>query len=180
MFSWVHPIHIVALGLLGMLFAGVGSTILVDEQVSIPPNDYVQYAIQVYPGQSIQTAATVQVPGLPEYERNMLEILIMDDENYRYFESENYNLINERYRVLVGSNYWEYLKVDARWFGTVHVVLNNKIRVSDRDMAKDVTVRITRYKPLGYIGAPSLVVLIYGAVQWGKEYNVRGEDEKHV
>jgi len=180
MFSWVRPIHIVALGLLGMLFAGVGSTILVDEQVSIPPNDYVQYAIQVYPGQSIEAAATVHMPDQQEYEKNMLEILIMDDENYGYFESENYTLINERKRMLVGSNYWEYLRVDTRWVGTVHVVLNNKVRVSDRDMVKDVTVRITRYKPLGYIGAPSLVVLIYGAVQWGREFNVRREDEKHV
>jgi len=159
-----------------MLFANVGSTILVDEQVLVPANDFVQYSVRVYPGQSIQAAATVHMPEQPEYEKNMLEILIMDDVNYDYFESENYDMITERYKELVGSNEWEYLEVDTRWFGTINVILNNKIRVSDRGTVKDVTVRVTRYKPLGYIGVPSLVVLIYGAVQWSKEYN-RGKND---
>ena len=177
MLNWVRPIHIVGLGLLGLLVSSVGSTVLVNEQIVVQPNDYVQYAIRVYPGQSIQAAATVEAPEIPEYEKNMLEILIMDDTNYGYFASENYTLINERYRMSVGSNYWEYIEVNTRWFGTAHVILNNKIRVSDRDIAKDVTVRITQFQPLGYIAYPSLVVLIYGGIKWSKEYEKKRREE---
>jgi hypothetical protein len=177
MFNWVRPIHIIAVGLLGLLFAGVGSTVLVEEQVQVPANYYVQYTVRVYPGQSIQVAATVHMPEQQEYENNVIEILVMDDVNYGYFESENYDMITERYKQRVDANYWEYLEVDARWFGTIHVVLNNKIRVSDSELAKETSVRVTRLTPLGYLEVPSLVVLIYGAVLWSKEYDrVRREE----
>jgi hypothetical protein len=178
MFEWVRPSHIIFLGLLGLIFAGVGSTVLVDEQVRVPAHDFVQYTVRVYPGQSIQAAASVHMPEHQEYEKNMIELLIMDDTNYELFASENYDGISNRYKELVGANYWEYLEVDARWFGTIHVILNNRIRVSDRDMVKDVTIRVTQFKPLGYISTPSLLVLIYGIIKWYEEHNqLKKEDE---
>jgi len=178
MFKALRPAHFLSIGLIMMLFSSVGSSELIDGEATVPPNDYVHYTIRVYPGQSIQAAATVHKPNQAEYERNMLEILIMDEANFNHFQSEDYGLINERYRELVGSNYWEYLEVDTRWLGTIHVILNNKIRVSDRDIAKDVSVRITRFKPLGYLGFPGLITLIIGANLWVKKYRLREEEDR--
>jgi len=152
--------HALFLGLFLLLLSNVGSTEIANERVTVPPRDYVDYTIRVYPGQNLEVGAGVRTENLSDNARGVLEVLIMDDENFHHFQSEEYGEIDERYHVKISENFWEYIEVNTNWFGKVHVVLNNKIRAIKRDTPKEVAVSITVYKPLGYLALPSLLIVI--------------------
>jgi len=156
----INPKHTLFLGLFLILLSNVGSTEIADEIVTAPPHDYVDYTIQVYPGQSLKVGAGVKTENLSDNARGVLEVLIMDDENFYHFQSMEYGEIDERYHMRVSENFWESIEVNINWLGKVHVVLNNKIRAINRDTPKEVAVSITVYKPLGYLALPSLLIVI--------------------
>ena len=82
----------------------------------------------------------------------------MDEANFAYYESGNYTKIRERYHVWINTNSYDALDVNIRWFGRVHVVLNNKIRVLDRDSSKEAGVGIKVLRPIGYLAFPSVIL----------------------
>lgn len=159
-FRRINPKHILFLGLFLLLLSNVGSTEIADESVTVSPTDYIDYTIQVYPGQNLKVGVGVKTENLSDNARGVLEVLIMDDENFYHFQSEEYGEIDERYHLKVSENMWESIEVNTNWFGKVHVVLNNKIRVNNRDEPKEMAVAITVYKPLGYLALPSLLIVI--------------------
>ena len=159
-FRRISPKHTLFLGLFLLLLSNVGSTEIADESVTVPPNDYIDYTIQVYPGQNLKVGASVKTENLSDNARGVLEVLIMDDENFYHFQSEEYGEIDERYRLMVSENFWERIEVNTNWFGKVHVILNNKIRANNRDAPKNSSVVITMYRPLGYLALPSLIIII--------------------
>jgi len=152
----INPKHTLFL----LLLSNVGSTEIADEIVTVPPRDYIDYKIRVYPGQNINVRAGVRTENLSDNARGVLEVLIMDDENFFHFQSMEYNEIDERYHMRVSENFWESIEVNINWYGKVHVVLNNKIRAINRDTPKEVAVSITVYRPLGYLALPSLLIAI--------------------
>ncbi len=156
----INPKHTLFLGLFLLLLSNIGSTEIADESVTVPPHDYIDYTIRVYPGQNLQVGAGVKTENLSDNARGVLEVLIMDDENFHHFQSEEYGEIDERYHMRISENFWESIEVNINWFGKVHVVLNNKIRAINRDTPKMVAVTITVYKPLGYLALPSLLIVI--------------------
>ena len=168
MFKWVKAGHIISLGLFIYLLAYVGSETIIDEEVTVPANDYLHYAVRVYPGQGIQACAGVRTLNGTEYEYGVLELMMMDDAGYNHFlYPEEYTESGDRTHEWVGYNDREYIEADIRWFGVVHIILNNR-RAVDHEQAKDGFVMITLVRPLGYLGFPSLVVTLYGVGKWVK------------
>jgi hypothetical protein len=47
----------------------------------------------------------------------------------------------------------------VRWFGRVHVVLNNRIRVVDRGSPKEADISVTVLRPVGYLSFPGVVLV---------------------
>ena len=93
----------------------------------------------------------------------------MDDDNFNHFESEEYDKIDHRYALRIGENFGEIIKVNVKWFGEAHVVLNNKIRVNNRDTPKETHVNVTLLKPLGYLGLPGFLIAVFSGYTIVKE-----------
>jgi hypothetical protein len=47
----------------------------------------------------------------------------------------------------------------VRWFGRVHVVLNNKFRAVDLDSPKKADISVTVLRPVGYLSFPGVVLV---------------------
>ena len=77
MFKGVRAGHIISLGLFIYLLAYVGSETIIDEEVTVPANDYLHYAVRVYPGQGIQAYAGVRTLNGTEHEYGVLELMMM-------------------------------------------------------------------------------------------------------
>jgi hypothetical protein len=155
----VNPYHGLIIGVFLYLISFSGSTQMLDERVIVPANGYLEWPIQVYPGQALHAEASVITDNQSDNVRGVLELLIMDDENWAYYESGDHAMMNERYHERISMNWWDSLEVNIRWFGRVHVVLNNKIRVVDRDSPKKAGISITVLRPYGYLYIPSLVLM---------------------
>lgn len=169
----INPKHTLFLGLFLLLLSNVGSTEIANESVTVPPRDYIDYTIRVYPGQNLKVEAGVKTENLSDNARGVLEVLIMDNENFYHFQSAEYGMIDERYPMRVSENFWESIEVNINWFGKVHVVLNNKIRAINRDTPKEVAISITVYKPLGYLALPSLMIVIISGYKILKDIDHR-------
>ncbi len=161
--------HILYLGLFLILLSNVGSTEIANEALTIPPEDYMDYTIDVYPGQKIRVDAGVYTDDVSDNERRVLEVLIMDDENFNHFQLEEYDKISKRYALRIGENFGEIIEVNANWFGEAHVVLNNNIRVNKREMPKETHVTVTLLKPLGYLGLPGFLIAVLSGYKVIKE-----------
>jgi hypothetical protein len=157
------------MGLFILLLSNVGSTVIAKEIITIPPGEYMDYSIDVYPGQKLRIDAGVHTGDISDNERRVLEVLIMDDENFNHFKSEEYDKIDDRIPLRIGENFWETIELNANWFGEAHVVLNNKIRVNNRDTQKETHVTITLLKPLGYLGLPGLLIAVLSGYKIIKE-----------
>ena len=147
-----------------------GSSCVVDERVVVPANDYIDWSIQMYPGQALRAGASAITDDPLEIERYVLELVIMDEENFAYYESGNYGKCREQYQELINTNCWDWLDVNIRWFGRVHVVLNNKIRVIDRDSSKEADISIDVLRPYGYIAFPSVILVGISLYKSYKQY----------
>jgi len=161
--------HILVLGLFLILLSNVGSAEISNETLTVPPGEYVDYSIDVYPGQKIRVDAGVYTGNISDNDRRVLEVLIMDDDNFNHFESEEYDKIDHRYALRIGENFWETVEVNSNWFGGAHVVLNNKIRVNNRDTRKETHVNITLLRPLGYLGLPGFLLAVFSGYTIVKE-----------
>jgi hypothetical protein len=148
------------MGLFLLLLSNVGSTVIANEIITIQPGEYMDYSIDVYPGQKLRVDAGVYTGDISDNDRRVLEVLIMDDENFNHFKSEEYDKINDRIALSIGENFEETINLNANWFGKAHVVLNNKIRVNNRDTQKETHVTVTLLKPLGYLGLPGFLIVI--------------------
>jgi hypothetical protein len=155
----VNPYHGLIIGVFLYLLSLSGSSRVVDERVVVPANGYLEWSIQMYPGQALRAGASAITDDPSEIIYGVLELLIMDEEDFAYFESGNYTKIRERYHVLINMNSYDALDVNIRWFGRVHVVLNNKIRVLDRDSSKEAGVGIIVLRPIGYLAFPSVTLV---------------------
>ncbi|MBD3207638.1 hypothetical protein GF319_15015 [Candidatus Bathyarchaeota archaeon] len=161
--------HILALGLLLILLSNIGSAEIANEILTIPPGEYVAYSIDIFPGQKIRVDAGVYTGNISDNDRRVLEVLIMDDEDFDHFESEEYNKIDHRYALRIGENFGETVEVNSNWFGEAHVVLNNKIRVNNRDTQKETHVTVTLLNPLGYLGLPGFLIAVFSGYKIIKE-----------
>ena len=155
----VSPYLGLIIGIFLYLLSFSGSSRVVDERVVVPANSYIEWSIQMYPGQALRAGASAITDDPSEVIRGVLELLIMDEEDFAYYESGDYMKIRERYQELINTNSWDWLDVNIRWFGRVHVVLNNKIRVSDRNSSKEANVGISVHRPCGYLALPSVILV---------------------
>lgn len=155
----LNPVHILILSVFLCLISVSGSELIVDEEVVVPAYGYAEWPIQVYPGQAVRAVASMKSDDPPEYVNGVLELLVLDEENFQYYESEHYGNITERIHAWIATNDWEGVDVNIRWFGRIHVVLNNKIRALNRDTSKDAEISITVLRPLGYLTFPSVVLV---------------------
>jgi hypothetical protein len=157
------------MGLFLLLLSNVGSTVIANEIITIPPGEYMDYSIDVYPGQKLRIDAGVYTGDISDNDRRVLEVLIMDDGDFNHFKSEEYDKIDDRIALRIGENFWETVEVNANWFGEAHVVLNNKIRVNNRDTQKETHVTVTLLKPLGYLGLLGFLVTVFSGYKIIKE-----------
>jgi len=155
----VSPYLGLIIGIFLYLLSISGSSRVVDERVVVPANGYLEWSIQMYPSQALRAGASAITDDPSEIIRGVLELLIMDEENFAYYESGNYTKIRERHQEWINTNSWDWLDVNIRWFGRVHVVLNNKIRVLDRDSSKESGVSIIVLRPIGYLAFPSVILV---------------------
>ena len=154
----VNPYHGLIVGAFLFLVSFSGSSQVVDERVVVPANGYLEWPVQVYPGQALRAGASGITGNQSHSVRGVLELLIMDDENFAYYESGDYANISWRYHEQISTNWWDSLEVNIRWFGRVHVVLNNRIRVLERDSSKEADFSITILRPCGYLAFPSVIL----------------------
>ena len=155
----VNPYHGLAVGAFLFLVSFAGSTGIVDERVVVPANGYIEWPIEMYPCQALHAGASVITGNQSDDVRGVLELLIMDDESFAFYESGDYARMDERYHLRVWTNSWDSLEVNVRWFGRVHVVLNNKFRALDLDSPKDAAVSVTVLRPCGYLSYPGVVIM---------------------
>jgi len=150
-----------------------GESVIVDETVLVPANGYNDWSIQMYPGQRlfVRTSAVADDP--LKILRGVLELWVMDEESFRYYESGDYSEARERDQEWIDTNHYTHYDVNIRRFGRIHVVLNNKIRVLDPGSAKEADIVIKVLRPYGYLAFPSVIlasVSLYKLVQTFRDH----------
>lgn len=78
----VNPYHGLIVGVVLFLVSFSGSSQVVDERVVVPANGYLEWQMQMYPGQALRAGAIVITDDPSEDIRGVLELLIMDEENF--------------------------------------------------------------------------------------------------
>ena len=134
MFKWVRAGHIISLGLFIYLLAYVGSETIIDEEVTVPANDYLHYAVRVYPGQGIQAYAGVRTLNGTEHEYGVLELMMMDDAGYNHFlYPEEYTESGDRTHEWVARAHNQYPSPASNLFYDRDTVwLSTPLQVIDR------------------------------------------------
>ena len=154
----INPYTGLVLSIFLFLISISGSVLMVDETVVVPEYGYVEWPIQVYPGQVIRAIASVPTDDTSEIIYGSLELLILDEKNFVYYESGDHGDIRERSNEWISSNNWDGIDVNIWWFGRVHVVLNNE-KALERDTSKASEIIIAILRPYGYLTIPSIVFI---------------------
>jgi len=154
----INPYTGLVLSIFLFLISISGSVLMVDETVVVPEYGYVEWPIQVYPGQVIRAIASVPTEDTSEIIYGILELLILDEKNFAYYESGDHGDIRERSNEWISSNSWDGIDVNIWWFGRVHVVLNNE-KALERDTSKASEIIIAILRPYGYLTIPSIVFI---------------------
>ena len=147
-----------------------GESLVVDETVVVPANGYTDWSIQMYPGQRLFVRTSAYADDHLEIIRGVLELWVMDEENFAYYESGDYSKAKERDQEWIDTNAYTHYDVNIKRFGRVHVVLNNRIRVLDPDSAKEADIIIKVLRPYGYIAFPSVILMGISLYKSYKQY----------
>jgi hypothetical protein len=142
---------------------------MVDETVVVPEYGYVEWPIQVYPGQAIRAVASVPTDDASEVIYGIIELSIMDEKDFAHYESGDNGNIEERSNEWISTNSWDGIDVNIWWFGRVHVVLNNK-RALERDTPKVSEIIIAILRPYGYLTIPSIVFISVSLYKSYRQY----------
>lgn len=106
-----------------------------------------------------------------------LELLIIDDENYGYFESNDVGHLRFIDQEWVETNVNTNAVYDAYWFNGLHIVLNNGGGVTDSGSIKDAYIRVIMQRPYSYMIFPAVVFLILSLIIWRKVPNRHSRDK---
>jgi len=155
-----------------------GESVVVDETVVVPANGYTDWSIQMYPGQRLFVRTSAHADDPLEIIRGVLELWVMDEESFRYYESGDYSKAKERDQEWIDTNANTHYDVNIKKFGSVHVVLNNRIRVLDPDSLKEADIIIRVLRPYGYLAFLSVILAsmsIYNLIQALREHEKKVE-----
>ena len=166
----VKPYLGLILGVFLYLLSTSGSSRIVDERVVVPANSYVEWSMQMYPGQELRVGVSAHADDPKEIEYKVLGLVILDEENFAYYESGDYGNCRGEYQEFIHTNVWHNLDINIRRFSRVHVLLNNKVMVVDRDSPKEADISINILRPHGYLVVPSILLVIVGFYTAYKHY----------
>ena len=157
------PFFLLFLGGFLIFFSDVGRVEVLEENVVVPPNDFMEWNLNLGMGATINVVVDVDME-VNESSKALIELYIMDKKDFSNYAIENFGSIHlhPRQRTFVEADWIETLHYRVPYISNWHVILNNKIRVSYRDQAKDVHIKIYITTPYGYLIYPGLLLFSFG------------------
>lgn len=154
---------ILILGGVLILISYSGDITVVEEEVTVPPNSYLEWSLNPNIGAKVHATASLMTE-TNNSTKALIEIYIMDNGDYQ-------NYINENWMELsLAPTQRDY--ADERWPAMIkyriprmsewHLILNNKVRVADREQSKFVNIEIHVTMPYAPLRLPGITLLLVG------------------
>ena len=155
------PPLLLLLGGFILLSAFSGRIDVVSEDVSIPPYTFMEWALNLSRGATINVAIT------PEVEINdskILVLFIMDEKDFSNYVSENLTVIHlsPGQRIFVDAYWSERLHYRVPHRSRWHVIVDNKHFVHYKEKEKGILIEIYITTPYRYLMNPGVALLSFG------------------
>ena len=158
-----HP-KLLFVGLILVLLSfGSDRREIIDEDVVVPPSDYVEWS------QSLPRGARIDLQADTEIEANdslkvVLAAYLLEEEGFSQYASQGGSLSDlgpgQRIWIYAWGPSWGSYKVPHR--STWHIVLDNVRIVEDRDLEKPVHVSASLITGYGILLVPGMLLMVLG------------------
>jgi len=156
------PLFFLFFGSVIFLASHFGEIQILSQNAIVPPNSYLAWDITPSVGVTLHISVTLLEDNLTS--ENELEVYIIDDTDFSSYVTNDFHdlSIPPRQREFIGKGSPGIITFRIPFRSEWHIVLNNKVRVTNRDVSKLVNVHAHMSQPYSFLRTPGMVLVLIG------------------